>query len=178
MKKIFSLVLAIVLLISAMPAAYALAAPCGNKDCGGTLSKCPGCNSIETYCATCDVCSRCGYTTPEIGKTTVTLVGTEETYYEVSVPAEMIPGESATVSVTGTWDSNQTLKVSAPEKVTLYNGNQSIDIEVNFEAISQSGNDVEESTASTTLSIENVTVKFGTWVGVIEYNVELVDNSV
>ena len=183
-KRIFSLMLAVIMLVFAIPVAYAATLiPCPNAcvNSGGSeiyLANCPNCGAQWTQCYQCNTCTECSPAIPAVGKTTVTLVGTEETYYEVSVPAEMIPGKSATVSVTGTWGSNQTLKVSAPEKVTLYNGNQSMDIEVNFEAISQSGSDVEESTASTTLSIENVTVKFGTWVGVIEYNVELVESSV
>ena len=37
--------------------------------------------------------------------------------------------------------------------------------------------DVVESTATASLSIENATVKFGTWVGILEYDVELVDNT-
>lgn len=118
--------------------------------------------------------------TPEVGNTTVTLVGTEESkgsYYEVEVPAAMAPGDNADVTVEGNWKSSETLKVTAPEKVTLYNGSQSIDVAITFAGINQAGNDLEDCSATANLKLADATVKFGTWTGVIEYNVELVNGT-
>ena len=177
MKKIFALLLVFLMIISTIPSVYADDdLGCGNED-----AQCPNCGEWS-YCYDDAVCHSCGYphtttTTPEVGKTTITLVGTADTYYEVQVPAAMTPGETATISITGAWDSAHTLKVSAPSSVTLYYGDQSMDIGIQFSGISQIGDDVEESTASASLTIENKTVRFGTWVGVIEYDVELVESS-
>ena len=177
MQKIFALLLAFLMIVSTIPSAYADDdLGCGNDD----EITCPNCAQI-TYCPEWEVCNNCGYpnnstSTPTVGKTTITLVGTADTYYEVQVPAAMTPGETATISITGAWDSAHTLKVSAPSSVTLYYGDQSMDIGIQFSGISQIGDDIEESTASANLTIENKTVRFGTWVGVIEYDVELVAN--
>lgn len=190
MKKILSLTMAIMMLVSAIPAAYALdAIPCENCNAYKAVS-CPGCSGEKTYCPTCDVCSNCDYTAngdgdegstiPEVGTTTVTLVGTEEaaaSYYEVEVPATMAPGGNADVTVDGFWRSTETLKVTAPEKVTLYYGDQSIDVGITFAGISQAGNDQVDSTASANLKLADASVKFGTWTGVIEYEVELVSGT-
>ena len=156
--------------------------------CRGTVD-CAGCGNPISYCATCNVCTKCDYTAnggsdetviPTVGKTTVTLVGTEESvgaYYEVEVPATMSPGDSANITIEGNWKSNEILKVTAPEKVTLYNGAQSIDVAIDFDGINAAGNDLADCSATATLKLAPASVKFGTWVGVIEYNVELVNGT-
>ena len=85
----------------------------------------------------------------------------------------MTPGDNTNISVTGNWKSTETLKITAPEKVTLYYGNQSIDVGVDFSGISQIGNDFEDCTATANLKIQNASVKFGTWTGILEYDVTL-----
>lgn len=113
---------------------------------------------------------------PEVGKTTVTLVGSEESkgsYYEVEVPANMAPGDNADITVEGFWRSEETLKVTAPEKVTLYYGDQSIDVAIQFDGIEQAGNDQVDSTATANLKLADASVKFGTWSGQFNYNVEV-----
>lgn len=188
MKKILSLMLVAMMLVSIIPNVFAAELPGGMLEecpiCGVGVLTCPACSGLKNYCPNCG-CESCGYgkkaEIPEVGKTTVTLVGTEEAagaYYEVEVPAAMTPGDSADVTVKGNWSSTQTLKVTAPEKVTLYNGNQSIDIAITFAGINAAGNDLANCSATADLQLADASVKFGTWTGVIEYNVELVNGTV
>ena len=186
-KKIFSLMLAVMMLVSAIPSAYAAGTliKCPNACVSGGsevfLANCPTCQSEMSWCYLCEECTSCGSSIPEVGKTTVTLVGTEEdkgSYYEVEVPATMAPGQTAPVSVEGTWKGSETLKVTAPKKVTLYYGNQSIDVAIDFAGINAAGNDLADCSATANLKLADATVKFGTWTGVIEYNVELIESSV
>ena len=165
MKNIFSLMLASTILVSSMPVVYALDAPTPKYHCDV-------CKQPEEDC----ICDTNKTNIPEVGTTTITLVGTEEikgSYYDVTVPASMTPGDNTNISVTGNWKSTETLKITAPEKVTLYYGNQSIDVGVDFSGISQIGNDFEDCTATANLKIQNASVKFGTWTGILEYDVTL-----
>ena len=165
MKNIFSLMLASTILVSSMPVVYALDEPAPKYYCDV-------CKQREEDC----ICDANETNIPEVGTTTVTLVGTEEikgSYYDVTVPAQISPGDNTNISVTGSWKSTETLKITAPEKVTLYYGNQSIDVGVDFGGISQIGNDFEDCTATANLTIQNASVKFGTWIGILEYNVTL-----
>lgn len=187
MKKIVSLAMVGMMAMSTIPTVFALP---------GVTVTCPTHGETEgEYLTTCGhyICPECGYcsdckddvqsqpdtpsTIPEVGTTTVTLVGSQEavgSYYEVEVPATMAPGDTATVTVEGTWKSSETLKVTAPEKVTLYNGDQSMDVAVEFTGINQAGNDKGNSSATGTLEIADASATFGTWTGVIEYTVDLV----
>lgn len=141
MKKILSLALAALMVVSAVPTAFAAEIP-------------------------------------EVGTTTVTLVGTAETSgstYEVTVPAKMAPGDTADVVIEGSWKSTETLKVTAPEKVTLHYGDQSMDVGVEFAGINQIGNDKDIINTSCSVKLEDKTATFGIWTGVIEYEVKLVE---
>lgn len=179
MKRIFSLMLVALLLVSTIPTAFALGLTRCDVCTDGAyyLTTCTYCSAESAYCPRCDTCVSCGHgQIPEVGTTTVTVVGAAtKTYYEVEVPSTMAPGDSTDVTVTGTWKSTETLKVSAPDKVTLYNGDQSIDVAIDFEDIMQVGSDKTVSSATATLTLEDVTVQFGTWTGTIEYTVEVVE---
>ena len=51
--------------------------------------------------------------------TTVRYSSPGSSYYELIVPLVMAPGETATVSAVGTWNSQTALEVTADENVTL-----------------------------------------------------------
>ncbi len=141
MKKILSLSLAVIMLVSAIPMVYAADHDVSNG-------------------------------------TTITLVGSEEAAgesYSITVPAELQPGQSGTVTASGTWSSKQTLKVTAPNSVTLAYGSQTMDVGITFAGISQVGNDTAESSATAPVAVADASVLFGTWVGHLTYDVEMVE---
>ena len=51
--------------------------------------------------------------------TTVRYSSPGSSYYELVVPMVMAPGDTATVSAVGTWDSGYALGVTSDETVTL-----------------------------------------------------------
>ena len=111
--------------------------------------------------------------------TTVTYTGTSSESYTLTVPASLTPGASGEVKASGTWASNRTLVVTAPSSVTLTNdidgGTKTLD--VTFEGINQAGNDTVAQTVIKNISVGNISnALFGTWSGVITYNVSMENN--
>lgn len=105
--------------------------------------------------------------------------GTTEEYIVV-VPASMKPGETDEVTATGTWASNRKLTVTSPENVTLTNdldkGTKTLS--VTFQGIEQVGNNVESINVSEDIAVGEISnAIFGTWSGVIKYNVALGDHA-
>lgn len=169
MKKIISIILAFVILMSMSTVSLAANTWCL---CGVTCPECGGCGNPD-----CPDGVFCGHY-PAVDYTSgtqITLVGSlTQASYTVTVPAQMQPGESGTVSVTGAWSSNQALRVTTPNSVTLSYGSQTMNVGINFAGINQIGNDIAESSATAQLSVADASVLFGTWVGILEYDVELV----
>ena len=102
--------------------------------------------------------------------------------YQVTVPSELSPGDTGTISVSGSWNSEQILTVSCPDKVTLNYKDQYLDVHVDFEGISVQGSDTKAITAETegatkNIHIEDATVMFGNWTGVLDYSVNLISVS-
>ena len=113
--------------------------------------------------------------------TTIKLVGSQEETgesYTVTVPATLAPGESGTVTASGSWSSKQTLKVTAPNSVTLSYGEQTMDVGITFAGIEQVGSDTAASSTTAIVSVADVSVLFGTWTGTLNYTVELDDNRI
>ena len=113
--------------------------------------------------------------------TTVTYTGTSSESYTLTVPASLTPGASGEVKASGTWASNRTLVVTAPDTVTLTNdidgGTKTLD--VTFDGINQAGNDTVAQTVTKNISVGNISnALFGTWTGTIVYNVSMDDNGV
>lgn len=97
--------------------------------------------------------------------------------YTVTVPAVMAPGDTATVIAEGTWASNRQLVVTADDTVTLTNSINSADqkvLDVTFAGIVKAGSNTAAVSDSAELSIANIeNALFGTWSGLIEYDVEM-----
>lgn len=176
MKKILSLCMTIMLTLSMFSVGYALSEPCDNAGCTDSLIPCPN-TSIEhnmpSYCPTCNECGRCGYSVPQTGSTIITLVGTGTESYTVTVPANLAPGQSGTVTASGTWESSKKLTVSCPDSVELTYGEQTMDVDIAFAGIELEGNDLAAVNITEQITIESATALFGTWVGVLNYDVEL-----
>ena len=111
--------------------------------------------------------------------TTVTYTGTSSESYTLTVPASLTPGASGEVKASGTWASNRTLVVTAPDTVTLTNdidgGTKTLD--VTFDGINQAGNDTVAQTVTKNISVGNISnALFGTWTGTIVYDVSMGNN--
>ena len=105
--------------------------------------------------------------------TTIELVGSGSEAYTVTVPAELQPGQSGTVKANGTWASGKTLKVTAPNSVTVSYGEQTMPVGITFAGITLAGNDLAAVSASADVTVADATALFGTWTGTLSYNVVL-----
>ncbi len=106
----------------------------------------------------------------------------DEETWTVTVPATMTVGESnATVIVSEAFAESKTIKVTAPETVTLYlNGNENNDyavLSVDFEDIALVGNYRETSVAANAeISVQDMSdIKFGVWSGALTFTIEMSD---
>ena len=101
-------------------------------------------------------------------------------YYTVTVPALMAPGTSGNVVAQGTWASNRKLTVTADENVLLENSINSADtktLTVTFPGIELAGSNTAAVTDTKAVSVAGIdNALFGTWSGTFYYDVEMVDN--
>ena len=138
MKKILSLTLAALMVVSMVPTAFAADV---NYDIG----------------------------------TQISVEGSATSEYEIKVPARLeAGGASGNVIATGTWRSSETLIVTAADEVEVTNEETGLTtmVPVVFDDINASGNDLAAMSVSKAISVEKGDVLFGTWTGIVEYNVE------
>lgn len=108
------------------------------------------------------------------GDTEVVLTGTYSTEtWLVTVPAKLSPGETGEVKLTGAWAPNKTVTVSCPNKVILTYQDSSIELGVTFTPISATGSFATDINKTSNVSIESKSVAFGTWTGLLSYNVDV-----
>lgn len=138
MKKILSLALAGVMMVSALPVAYAA--------------------DTQDY---------------SLG-TAVSVEGASTSEYEVKVPAKLEAGTAGNVVATGIWKSDETLIVTTADEIEVTNEETgaTTKVPVVFEGINAAGNDLAAMSISKTVNVEKGDILFGTWTGVVEYNVE------
>lgn len=100
--------------------------------------------------------------------------------YTVTVPAQLAPGASGNVVAQGTWASNRKLTVTADDDVTLTNSINAADqkvLDVTFPGIELAGSNTAAVTDTKVVGVADIEAAlFGTWSGVFEYQVEMVDN--
>lgn len=150
MKKILSLTLAALMVVSMVPTAFAADVDYQN----GTEVEYTG------------------------SRTTINDDGTEthNAEYTITVPALLAPGGSGTVTLEGYWPSDATVKVTAEEKVEMVNNINSADkkeLAVTFTAIELAGNNTVAVSDDETVSVADISnALFGTWSGKFNYNVE------
>ena len=104
--------------------------------------------------------------------------GTGESYYELDVPAKMAPGDSGTVSLSGTWEASRIIKVSSDWDVVMKNStdDEEIYLEIYFDGITAFGDNVNEISVSKSIDIDYMDhILFGTWNGIFNYYVDVVD---
>ena len=103
-------------------------------------------------------------------------------YYTVTVPALMAPGASGNVVAQGTWASNRKLTVTADENVVLENSINSADtktLTVTFPGIELAGSNTTAVTDTQVVEVANISdALFGVWSGTFEYNVEMVTETI
>ena len=155
MKKILSLSLAALMVVSMVPTAFAADVDYQN----GTEVEYTG------------------------SRTTVNADGTEthNAEYTITVPALLAPGGSGTVTLQGMWPSDATVKVTAEDKVEMVNNINSADkkeLAVTFTAIELAGNNTVAVSDDETVSVADISAAlFGTWSGKFNYNVDYVAGS-
>ena len=155
MKKILSLTLAVLMVVSMVPTAFAADMDYQN----GTDVEYTG------------------------SRTTVNADGTaiHNAEYTITVPALLAPGGSGTVNLEGYWPSDATVKVTAEEKVDMLNNITNGDkkeLAVTFASIEKTGSNTAIVTASAPVSVANIAnTLFGTWSGKFNYNVDYVSGS-
>ena len=182
MKKILSLVLAIMMLVSAIPAAFAIEPPdytpvpcvhC-NGDMGGSLGLPASCGH-----GTCPHCGRCQECQDYSIGTQVVYNATGSESYTITVPAKLVPGQGGSVVLAGTWADNRVVTVTADENVTLVNSILESDtktLKVTFDGISETGDNTQALSFTEDVSVADISnALFGTWSGKFNYNVSVAD---
>lgn len=141
MKKILSLTLAALMVVSMVPTAFAADYTAGTK---------------------------------------VEYVAADQTAYTITVPALLNPGQSGDVTLSGTWASDHTVKVTADKTVELVNSINNSDkkvLNISFAGIEKAGDNTQSRTYTEAVSVAEMPsdALFGTWSGKFNYNVELDD---
>lgn len=110
-------------------------------------------------------------------KVEYTATGSES--YTITVPAQLAPGGSGTVTLSGTWADNRIVTVTADPTVTLTNSIKAEDqkvLNVTFAGISEAGSNTGSQTFTEDVAVANIeNALFGTWSGKFNYNVEVAD---
>ena len=116
--------------------------------------------------------------------TMVEYVATTQSAYTITVPAKMTPklGQevTGTVTLSGSWASNETVKVTADEKVVLTNSINPLDtheLAVTLPVMEHAGDNTEAKTYTETVTLAEMPAAalFGEWTGKFNYNVEFDD---
>ena len=99
--------------------------------------------------------------------------------YTVTVPALLAPGGAGDVTASGTWASDRQLVVDAADDVVLTNSINSADTKtlvVTFDGITLAGDNTQGVSATEEVSVADIeNALFGTWSGTFTYNVEMQD---
>ena len=107
----------------------------------------------------------------------VSVIGNAASEYEIKVPARLEAGGAAgNVVATGTWRSSEILVVTAADEVEVTEeatGAKTM-VPVVFDGIEAVGNDLATMSISKAVSVEKGDVLFGTWAGIVTYDVELI----
>ena len=167
MKKILSLTLAALMVVSMVPTAFAYEYTSSDEEEGASL---PSTHIVYTASEN-----------DEIGDTNGDGVNDNQTYWIVTVPAEMKPGTTAQVTVAGTWESTYDVYVTCRHNITMIKDgdimNGSRDLEVTFPNFYVQGDDLNPVSASQDISVEDFNALFGEWAGRIDYEVDYMSHS-
>ena len=153
--------------------------------CVDCFYQCKDCFAENPCSNACDICYLHSCDGSCVGNyrtgTQVSYVGIGSENYTVTVPATMRPGDTASVSVSGTWASNRKLVVNSDETVTLVNSINANDtkvLDVTFAGIEKTGDNKEAKTYTETVAVADMPVDalFGTWSGIFNYTVEILNN--
>ena len=117
-------------------------------------------------------------TTNYTNGTQVEYTATGSEAYTITVPAQLAPSGSGTVTLSGTWASDRKVTVTANETVTLtnsINANDKHTLDITFAGISKAGDNTQARTYTETVSVAAMPADalFGTWSGTFYYNVEV-----
>ena len=162
MKKILSLTLAALMVVSMIPTA--MAAEYSSTDYEENAD---GPETHVWYTAS---------ENDEIGDTNGDGVNDNQTYWLITVPAEMKPGTTAQVTVAGTWESTYDVCVTCRDSVELAKSGDPMfglqTLKVTFPGFYVQGDDLSPVSASQDISVEDFNALFGEWSGRIDYQVD------
>lgn len=100
--------------------------------------------------------------------------------WTVTVPALLEPGSDGNVVARGTWASNRKLVVTADETVTLansINANDTKTLDIDFAGIELAGSNTADVSATVEVGVAGIeNALFGTWSGTFYYQVGMEDN--
>lgn len=107
--------------------------------------------------------------------TKVSLSGTGSDSYLLVVPANMTPGTSNIVKLSGTWPSNKTYTITVDNTVVLRNDidtSETVSASVSMDTLSLAGNNKTSVSANANVSVGQISdVLFGNWTGSFKYYV-------
>lgn len=97
--------------------------------------------------------------------------------YTITVPAQMQPGDTGTVTLQGQWPANRVVSVTADPTVLLTNNLNARDtkeLTITFLGIEEVGNNTTSQTFTESVSVAAINdAIFGIWTGKFNYNVEI-----
>lgn len=123
-----------------------------------------------------NVCAK--HTRVDNKEITVSYQGNGIESYQVEVPAVLTPGESGIIHVSGMWPSNKKLIINVPNTVVLKNNNtdETISLDVFFAGMTIDGNNIDSISEEETIQIDdNINILFGTWSGILQYEISLIN---
>lgn len=110
---------------------------------------------------------------PTTSETPVKYTGIGTQTWELEVPAQLKPGQTGEVKLTGTWSSSKRIDVNVDEQVELVNNIDGVskELKVEFNNISEIGNNTLPIEIKEIIVVEEITdALFGEWTGNIIYN--------
>ncbi len=105
-------------------------------------------------------------------------VVTNKESYTITVPAKLAPGDEGMVVLAGTWAVDRYITVTASQEIDMVNSINSTDkktLAVTFDGIGARGSNTTALTVTKQIVVADFDSKplFGEWSGLIEYNAEI-----
>lgn len=108
------------------------------------------------------------------GQIRVSAASTTSEKWELNVPAELSPGESGVVTLSGMWPANRTINITCGSNVVLTSNidrNDTISVGITFSGLSLKGSNSANVSGTSNIAVANVDAStlFGSWDGSIKY---------
>lgn len=103
----------------------------------------------------------------------------ENEHFTLTVPATMAPGDTEDVTLEGAWRGTRTYTVTADKTVEMKSNIVGFDktLSVTFPGITLQGSDTDVVSETQQVSVEGMTMQFGTYEGTFNYTLTVTDNT-